>query len=96
MSDKFTGPIVGVIVPAPAPHRPTPEQIAATGAALPEGAHRLTEAQQRAWFGGVVFDGPVVWEEGRGFVSGGAAFTPQQVAEAALTGRRLGRSGGAQ
>lgn len=78
------------------PERPTPEQIAATGAALPAGAHRLTEAQQRAWFGGVVFDGLVAWEDEQGFVSEGAAFTPQQVWEAAQGGKRLGQSEDAQ
>lgn len=59
--------------------QPTAEQIAATGDALPEGAHRLTDDQQRVWFGGVMFDGLVEWS-GEAFLSGEERLTPEQVA----------------
>lgn len=65
--------------------RPTPAQIAATGRALPRGAHQLSGDQQRAWFGGVVFAGPVRWDRDA-FVAAGERFTPDQVAAAARSG----------
>lgn len=70
-----------------APRRPTAEQIAATGAALPAGAHRLTDEQQRAWFGGVAFLEPVAWNNTASvFVAGGVTFTPEAVATRAWGG----------
>lgn len=64
------------------PSKPDATRIAATGRALPSGAHTLTAAQQQAWFGGVVFDAPVEWD-GEAFVSGDVRLTPAQVAERA-------------
>lgn len=83
---KFTDPMGYRPVDDRTPKAPAPEQIAATGRALPAGAHRLSDEQQRAWFGGVVFDGPVQWD-GDAFVSGGERVTPRQVAERARGGR---------
>lgn len=60
------------------PPKPNALRIAAVGRALPKGAHALIPAQQRAWFGGVVFDAPVRWD-GEAFVSGDRRLTPEQV-----------------
>jgi hypothetical protein len=95
MTTRFNDPM-GTAPALPLRTSPTADQIAATGAALPAGAHQLSDAQQRAWFGGVVFAAPVAWEEGRGFVSAGGAFTPDQVHQAAQAGQHLGQNGGAQ
>lgn len=79
--NKFNG-VMGAKPAEWKPSKPSAERIAATGRALGEGTHTLTGAQQRAWFGGVVFDGPVRWD-GAAFVSGGQRLTPEQVARAA-------------
>lgn len=84
--NRFTDPMGFAEVGARAPRRPTPEQVAATGRALPAGAHRLSDEQQRAWFGGVVFAGPVTWD-GDAFVCDGERITPDQVASRAVGGR---------
>ena len=81
---KFTGPILGSFVDY-TPKRPTAAQIAATGRALPEGQHTLSDDQQRAWFGGVVFMGAVQWD-GDAFVCKEERITPQQVATRAAGG----------
>jgi hypothetical protein len=60
------------------PTKPTAAQIAAIGRALPTGAHTLTDEQQRAWFGRVVFDGPVSWD-GLAFVCGERRIKPEDV-----------------
>lgn len=75
---RFTDPMGAVPVTA-TPAKPTEAQIAATGRALPAGAHTLTPAQQRAWFGRVVFTKPVAWA-GDAFVSDGEQVTPAQMA----------------
>ncbi len=77
-TNRFNTPIWAE--PATWDKPPTADQIAATGRALPSGPHKLTSKQQRAWFGGVVFPGPVEWD-GKAFVSGGTRLTPQQVAK---------------
>lgn len=78
MSTRFNEPM-GIKPVTKSSPLPTAEQIAATGAAMPAGAHQLSSAQQRAWFGSIVFDAPVTWD-GKTFVSGDRRLTPQQVA----------------
>ena len=74
---KFNGVIGAEPVFIP-PLRPTTEQVAAIGRALPKGKHMLSAAQQHTWLGGVIFHEPVEWKDGK-FVSGELALTPRQV-----------------
>lgn len=60
------------------PRKPTAAQIAAIGRALPTGSHALTDDQQRAWFGRVVFDAPVSWD-GKAFICGDRRIAPEDI-----------------
>lgn len=67
---------------------PTAEQIDATGRSLPAGLD-ITDAQQRLWFGAVVFQKPLTYRAGQ-WQSGDMSFTSRQVAQAVAAGQQLG------
>jgi hypothetical protein len=91
-TNKFTSPMDAAPVTPPQPQRPSAIAIRAVGRAVLTEQKALTEEQQRAWFGGVVFgDAPVSYNEARDvFIVESKTYTPDDVYAAVGDGRVLG------
>lgn len=76
-ANKFAD-VMGAVPIEYKPKKPNADRVRSIGRSLPSGEHLLNSAQQRAWFGGVVFHAPVAWKDDA-FVCDGETITPAQV-----------------